>query len=433
MAQNFASTGDTAEKKITFSEIGRDLYAFTAEGDPNSGVIVGDDGVIVIDAQATPVMANLVIERVRKVTDKPIKYVVLSHYHAVRVLGASAYKAQEILASETCRAMIAERGKEDWDSEFGRFPRLFRAAETIPGLTWPTVTFKQKMTLYLGKRRVELRHIGRAHTAGDIVAWVPDANVVFSGDIVEYKSACYCGDAHFTDWPGTLGRLDRVKADALVPGRGDALVGAGTVAEGIALTRDFLRDSYEPVKRGVARGALAEGVLRRGDGGDAAQVRRLADLRALPALQYRARLRRGPGHRHPAHLDGRARPRHVGGAAGIAAHEAESMPNPILIELTRGSLVESAHAGAVAVVRANGEVVASAGDIAAPVFPRSAIKPLQALPLLETGAADRFGFGAPEIAIASGSHSGTAAHVALVRSMLTRAGLPEAALGCGVA
>ncbi|HEX2335610.1 MAG TPA: MBL fold metallo-hydrolase, partial [Hyphomicrobiaceae bacterium] len=86
---HFASTGDTAEKNISFSEIGRDLYAFTAEGDPNSGIIIGDDGVVVVDAQATPVMARLVIERVRTVTDKPIKYVVLSHYHAVRVLGAS--------------------------------------------------------------------------------------------------------------------------------------------------------------------------------------------------------------------------------------------------------------------------------------------------------------------------------------------------------
>jgi glyoxylase-like metal-dependent hydrolase (beta-lactamase superfamily II) len=255
MAANFASTGDMAEKKITFSEIGRDLYAFTAEGDPNSGIIIGDDGVIVIDAQATPAMAGLVIERVRKVTDKPIKYVVLSHYHAVRVLGASAYNAQEILASEKCRAMIAERGKEDWDSEYGRFPRLFRAAESIPGLTWPTVTFKERMSLYLGKRRVDLMHIGRAHTAGDIVAYVPDANVVFSGDIVEYKSACYCGDAHFTDWPATLARLGAFRADALVPGRGDALVGADTVAEGIALTRDFLRDTYEPVQREAAREA----------------------------------------------------------------------------------------------------------------------------------------------------------------------------------
>jgi glyoxylase-like metal-dependent hydrolase (beta-lactamase superfamily II) len=232
---SFASTGDLSEKTISFAEIGRDLYAFTAEGDPNSGIIIGDDGVIVIDAQATPAMAGLVIERVRQVTDKPIKYVVLSHYHAVRVLGASAYRANEVLASETCRAMIAERGKEDWDSEYARFPRLFRAAESIPGLTWPSMTFQRRMTLFLGKRRVELRHIGRAHTAGDIVAYVPDANVVFSGDIVEYKSACYCGDAHFSDWPATLARLDALKADALVPGRGDALIGTDRVAEAVAL------------------------------------------------------------------------------------------------------------------------------------------------------------------------------------------------------
>jgi glyoxylase-like metal-dependent hydrolase (beta-lactamase superfamily II) len=255
MAKSFASAGDLAEKTITFAEIGRGLYAFTAEGDPNSGVIVGDDGVIVVDAQATPAMAGLVIERVRQITDKPIKYVVLTHYHAVRVLGASAYKAQEVLASDTCRAMIAERGKEDWDSEFARFPRLFRAAEGIPGLTWPTLTFPAQLTLYLGARRVELRHIGRAHTAGDIIAYVPDANVVFSGDIVEYKSACYCGDAHFADWPDTLARLERIAADALVPGRGDALVGTTTVAEAIALTRQFLHDTFEPVRRGAARGA----------------------------------------------------------------------------------------------------------------------------------------------------------------------------------
>ena len=92
-ARGFASTTDMAEKKVTFSEIGSDLYAFTAEGDPNSAVIVGDDGCIVFDAQATPALGSKVIEQVRSVTDKPIKYVVLSHYHAVRVLGASAFSA----------------------------------------------------------------------------------------------------------------------------------------------------------------------------------------------------------------------------------------------------------------------------------------------------------------------------------------------------
>src|SRR6201995_496299 len=113
MAKGFASTTDMAEKKVTFSEIGTDLYAFTAEGDPNSAVIVGEDACRVFDAQATPAMANKFIERVRKVTEKPIKYVVLSHYHAVRVLGASAYTAQGIIASAETQRLVVERGQQD--------------------------------------------------------------------------------------------------------------------------------------------------------------------------------------------------------------------------------------------------------------------------------------------------------------------------------
>jgi glyoxylase-like metal-dependent hydrolase (beta-lactamase superfamily II) len=254
MSPNFASTADTTEKIISFDEIGSGLYAFTAEGDPNSGVIVGDDAVMVVDAQATPVMALEVIERVRKVTPLPIKYVLLTHYHAVRVLGASAYDDAETLASGATRDLIVERGAQDMDSEIGRFPRLFRAIESIPGLTWPTITFGSELSVWLGKREVRIRHLGRAHTAGDVVAFVPDANVVFSGDLVEYRSACYCGDAHFTDWPDTLERLAAIKPDVLVPGRGAALTSSSMVEEGISLTRDFLSTLYNSVKESVAKG-----------------------------------------------------------------------------------------------------------------------------------------------------------------------------------
>ncbi len=250
----FASVRDTEEKKITFEEVGSGLYAFTAEGDPNSGIIVGDDGVMVVDAQATPVMAQEVIERVARVTDKPIKYVLLTHYHAVRVLGASAFVNAEILASDTTRGLIVERGRQDMDSEIGRFPRLFRAVESIPGLTWPTLTFPDQMSVWLGRREVRIMHIGRGHTAGDVIAVVPDAGVVFSGDLVEYKSACYCGDAHFTDWPATLDILGEMQPNALVPGRGAALKTADTVSEGIALTTDFLSTLYGSVSESVAKG-----------------------------------------------------------------------------------------------------------------------------------------------------------------------------------
>lgn len=253
MTKAFASQGDMAEKEISFTQVGDGLYAFTAEGDPNSGVIIGDDSVMIIEAQATPRLAQKVIEHVRGVTDKPIKHVVLTHYHAVRVLGASAFNASEIIMSDAARAMVLERGQEDWDSEFDRFPRLFQGHESIPGLTWPTQTFSKSMTIYLGKRRVDLMHVGRAHTAGDIVAFVPDQNVMFTGDIVEYKSACYCGDGHFADWPTTLEAIRSYDVDAIAPGRGDALVGKQMVNEAIDLTNDFIRSTYDPIAR-IARG-----------------------------------------------------------------------------------------------------------------------------------------------------------------------------------
>ncbi|MYI70805.1 MAG: MBL fold metallo-hydrolase, partial [Boseongicola sp. SB0673_bin_14] len=82
MAKAFASQGDLGEKQITFDEIGKGLFAFTAEGDPNSGVIIGNDSVMIVEAQATPRLAGKVIDKVREVTDKPITHLLLTHYHA---------------------------------------------------------------------------------------------------------------------------------------------------------------------------------------------------------------------------------------------------------------------------------------------------------------------------------------------------------------
>ena len=107
------------------------------------------------------------------------------------------------------------------------------------------------------------------------------------------------------------------------------------------------------------------------------------------------------------------------------------MSNPVLVEVMRGALVESRHRGAAAVVDADGSMVLAVGDVAAPVFPRSAIKALQALPLVEEGAADRYNFGDEELALACASHSGEPAHVAGVERMLARAGLDLSALRCG--
>ena len=251
----FASTKDLADKQISFEELGPGLYGYTAEGDPNSGVVVGDDSVLVVDAQATPAMARDVIARIRTVTDKPIKHVVLSHYHAVRVLGASAYAGAEIIASDVTRELIVERGQQDMDSEIGRFPRLFRGKESIPGLTWPTLTFHKRMTLWLGQREAQVIHIGLSHTAGDTVVWLPKERVLFAGDTVEFGATPYCGDAHFADWPGTLDAIRALKPERLVPGRGRSLMNAAEVEEGLAGTAAFTSDLFAIAKAGAAKGA----------------------------------------------------------------------------------------------------------------------------------------------------------------------------------
>jgi len=254
MATAFASQADLADKKVTFARLADNAYAYTTEGDPNSGVVIGDDGVMVIDAQATPAMAEDVIRHVRTVTDKPIKYVVLSHYHAVRVLGASAYKAREIIASQATYEMIKERGKEDMASEIGRFPRLFRGAEAIPGLTWPTMTFDGEFTIWMGKLEVRLIHVGAGHTRGDTIVWLPSQKVLFSGDLVEFNAGIYTGDAHLQQWPASLEKLRALRPEKLVPGRGPALMTAADSIKAIEFTQNFVRALYASAKEGVSAG-----------------------------------------------------------------------------------------------------------------------------------------------------------------------------------
>ncbi len=260
--KKFASHADVEEKKISFDRLSDNAYAYTAEGDPNTGIVIGDDAVLVADTQATPVMAQDVIRRIRAVTDKPIRYVVLTHYHAVRVLGASAYAAQEIIASQDTYDLIAERGEQDKKSEIERFPRLFRAVESVPGLTWPTLTFKGEMTLWLGKLEVKLLQLGRGHTKGDTVVWLPQQKIMFSGDLVEFDATPYCGDAYFEDWPHTLDAIAALKPEKLVPGRGAALTTPGQVQEGLAGTRAFVAELYAAVKRGASAGKDLRAVYR---------------------------------------------------------------------------------------------------------------------------------------------------------------------------
>ena len=267
MTKAFASQADLEDKKITFEQLSAHCWAYTAEGDPNSGVIIGDNYILVSDATATPAMARDLIAKIRTVSDKPIKYVLLTHYHAVRVLGASAYFAEgasEIIASQGTYELIVERGAQDMKSEMERFPRLFRGADSIPGLTWPTLVigggdpFKGelpgKLTIDLGGVKVQIWSPGAGHTRGDTIAWVAEEKVLFSGDLVEYEAGVYTGDAQLQEWPATLEALRALGAEAIVPGRGEAMKGAADVNKALDYTKRWVETLFAAGKEAAAAG-----------------------------------------------------------------------------------------------------------------------------------------------------------------------------------
>lgn len=249
MSKPFASSQDLDEKVATVEVLADGVYARTAEGDPNVGAVEGEDFVVCFEALATPVAARDWLSQLREHTDKPVRYLLLSHYHAVRVLGASAFGAQEIVMHERTRDLVAERGQQDWESEYGRMPRLFKEPDSIPGLTWPTVTISDRLTIPLGGDRGDLvlQYCGRGHTEGDLVAWLPQQRILFAGDLVEAQAALYTGDAFHHDWAGpTLDRLAALGAEQLVGGRGPVVKGED-VAPAIAQTRHFLTEMLHAV------------------------------------------------------------------------------------------------------------------------------------------------------------------------------------------
>ena len=264
MSKAFASQADLDDKKTTFEQLSKHCWAYTAEGDPNSGVIIGEKFIMVSDATATPAMAQDLIKQIRTVSDKPIKYVLLTHYHAVRVLGASAYVAEgatEVIASRGTYELIVERGAEDMQSEMERFPRLFRGSESVPGLTWPTLVVgdgqpgrQGSLTVDLGGVKVEIWHPGQGHTSGDTNAWVEEEKVLFSGDLVEYEAGVYTGDAQLEEWPATLEALRALKAEAIVPGRGEAMKGRADVDKALDYTKRWVTTLFQAGKEAAAAG-----------------------------------------------------------------------------------------------------------------------------------------------------------------------------------
>ncbi|MDI9335415.1 MAG: MBL fold metallo-hydrolase [Gammaproteobacteria bacterium] len=263
MNKTFASQADWGEQNIKLVQMSPHCWAYIAEGDPNSGVIIGQKAILVCDCTATPEMAQKLIQEIRQISDLPIKYIVLSHYHAVRVLGAQGFVAEglsEIIASYPTWEMIQERGAQDMRSEIERFPRLFRGVDSIPGLTYPTLVIggsakavgrDSALRVDLGGITVEIWHPGAGHTRGDTIVWLESERVLFSGDLVECDAGVYTGDAQLAEWPHTLEQLRLLSPEHLVPGRGTALSGSVEVNRGLDFTKRWIEILWQSAQQAV--------------------------------------------------------------------------------------------------------------------------------------------------------------------------------------
>ncbi|MTI05461.1 MBL fold metallo-hydrolase [Roseibium denhamense] len=227
-------------------EMGRNCYVYQSDGCANTGFVIGERGVLVIDGQPTPALSQTALEKLREVTDKPVKLLVLTHFHADVSAGISGFEPGEIIASDLTRRMSDTRGKQEIQVARSRFENVFGGLPHGTPPVVPSMTIASSMSIDLGGCEVRLMHLGRAHTMGDLVVWVPQSGVLFAGDVVQTEAAPYCGDAHLADWPRALDRIAAFRPSALMPGRGKPAQGAAAVSTAIENTREFvtgLRDA----------------------------------------------------------------------------------------------------------------------------------------------------------------------------------------------
>jgi glyoxylase-like metal-dependent hydrolase (beta-lactamase superfamily II) len=266
------------------------IYAAIARPQPiinsNAAVVVLEDGVLVVDTHSTPSAARGLMAQIRTVTDKPVRWVVDTHFHWDHYQGNEAYPAAwpagvEIIASQPTRDAIESRGVPRVQYEVATLPRELdrlraevaraasperarlegelRAKEAYLGelramqVTLPTLTFERSLVLYRKSRTVHIVWLGRGHTDGDVVVYVPQDKVLMTGDLI-HGWMPWMGDAHPYDWIQTLEAAQRLDFDVVLSGHGDVLRGKDV----FTLWRAYLRDLMDETARAYGAGATLE-------------------------------------------------------------------------------------------------------------------------------------------------------------------------------
>lgn len=197
--------------------------------DLNVGVVVGEDGALVVDTRSSGREGRELLAEIRQLTTKPVMWVVNTHWHWDHVLGNSVFDNAEIVGHEICGKLLTDRAEETREAAIKWMPPEDHEDIASTEVTPPSRVFAERLSIDVG-RVVELEHFGRGHTDADITVTVPDSSVVFMGDLIEEGAPPAFGDSYPLEWPSTLGLASRTSAAHLVPGHGD-VVGPAFVAE----------------------------------------------------------------------------------------------------------------------------------------------------------------------------------------------------------
>ena len=216
----------------------------------NSGFIVSDDGVMVIDAMMVASMVRTYMEGIRRVTDKPIRYVVNTHHHLDHAFGNQFYLPAEIVSHRGCREALIARGA-DVGTLSQRWPQ-YREDWVKTRLTPPSITYEDKLIVHLGDRVIELLHPGPAHTYGDTLVYLPQDKVLFIGDVAFHYLTPLAADGHISSWIRVAnGILNNLDVNTLMPGHGP-VSGKEVVSKTLRYLRLIKRTSRSHFQRGAS-------------------------------------------------------------------------------------------------------------------------------------------------------------------------------------
>jgi len=291
------SSGPVIQGKVyTIEKITDGVYYTTSTGPANTGgnhtFIIGDRDVILVDDGTTPLAARALLEDLKKITDKPVRYVINTHFHYDHTDGNSIFGPEvEIIGHEYVRhaikdldvthrepmktgitnmALQAESLKKQIGEE--KDPQRKRTLQTQLAATQsdleemkalkptpPNVTYSSKMTLYQGEREIQLLFLGRGHTPGDTVVFLPKERIVCTGDLMESRLA-YMGDALFDEWITTLDALKKLDFDTVLPGHGVPFHEKSLITAFQSYLSDFITKVADLRKQGLSADDAAQKV-----------------------------------------------------------------------------------------------------------------------------------------------------------------------------